>query len=65
MVDGPDGPHQGEPTRTAGASLEAADAAVVLVHGRGATAASILELAGEFDHEGVACLAPQASSRML
>jgi len=58
-----DGPHQGEPTRTAGASLEAADAAVVLVHGRGATAASILELAGEFGHEGVAYLAPQAAGR--
>lgn len=63
MTGDPDGPHQGEPTRTAGASLDAADTAVVLVHGRGATAASILELAGEFDHEGVAYLAPQAARR--
>lgn len=63
MTGDPDGPHQGEPIRTAGASLEAADAAVVLVHGRGATAASILELAGEFDHEGIAYLAPQAARR--
>lgn len=56
-------PHHGQPTRTAGASLAAADAAVVLVHGRGATATSILELAGEFAHDGVAYLAPQAARR--
>lgn len=57
------GPHQEQPTRTAGASLAAADAAVVLVHGRGATAASILELADEFAHDDVAYLAPQAARR--
>ena len=57
------GPHQDQPTETAGLSLEAAEAAVVLVHGRGATARSILELAGELNHEGVAYLAPQAAGR--
>jgi len=57
------GPHQGQPTATAGATLADATAAVILVHGRGATARSILEMAGEFDHEGVAYLAPQAARR--
>jgi phospholipase/carboxylesterase len=46
---------------TAGAPLEAAEAAVVLVHGRGATAESIVQLADEFYHHGVALLAPQAA----
>jgi phospholipase/carboxylesterase len=34
---------------------------MVLVHGRGATARSILQMGGEFHHEGVALLAPQAA----
>lgn len=54
------GPHQGQPLATAGASLDEADAAVVLVHGRGATAESILQMAGEFSRPNVAYLAPQA-----
>jgi phospholipase/carboxylesterase len=57
------GPHQDQPTATAGQSLSEATAAVVLVHGRGATAQSILAMAGEFDHDGVAYLAPQAARR--
>ncbi|ERG89822.1 MAG: putative esterase [halophilic archaeon J07HX5] len=57
------GPHQGQPTRTAGAPLETADAVVVLVHGRGATAESILDLADELGHEAVAYRAPQAAAR--
>jgi phospholipase/carboxylesterase len=52
--------HQSQRLVTGGAPLDEATAAVVLVHGRGATAPSILELAGEFDAEGVAYLAPQA-----
>jgi phospholipase/carboxylesterase len=55
------GPHQNQPTMTAGARLEDAEAAVVLVHGRGATAQSILQMADEFRREGVALLAPQAA----
>jgi phospholipase/carboxylesterase len=43
-----------------GAALADADAAVVLLHGRGATARGILRMAGEFHHPGVAFLAPQA-----
>lgn len=56
-------PHQGQPTRTAGAPLETADAAVVLVHGRGATAEGILGLANELDREAVAYRAPQAAGQ--
>jgi len=33
-----DGPHSGQPVRHAGADLDEATAAVVMVHGRGATA---------------------------
>jgi len=53
--------HADQPTRTAGAPLAEADAAVVMFHGRGATAQSILSFAGEFDHDGVAYVAPQAA----
>jgi phospholipase/carboxylesterase len=56
-----DGPHQDQPLVTAGAPLDAAEAAVVLVHGRGATAQSIVGMADEFYHHGVAFLAPQAA----
>lgn len=52
--------HTAEP-RTAGASLDDANAAVVLVHGRGATAHSILGMAQEFSRDDVAYLAPQAT----
>lgn len=52
--------HQNQPIRSAGASLEESEASVVLLHGRGATADSILELAGEFRND-LAYLAPQAA----
>ena len=55
-------PHQSEPTVAGGASLSDASAAVVLVHGRGATARSILQMAHEFRRDGVAYLAPQAAN---
>jgi len=41
--------------------LDRAAAAVILVHGRGASAGDILSLAGEFFHSNVAYLAPQAA----
>ena len=53
--------HAGQPLLHAGAPLEAARAAVVMFHGRGATAESILELAAPLAMEGVAYLAPQAA----
>jgi predicted esterase len=55
------GPHQSQPILAAGEPLEYARAAMVMVHGRGATAESILALADEFDQPGFAYLAPQAS----
>ena len=57
------GPHAGQRVSTAGRPLEEAAAAVILVHGRGATAESILELGGEIDDGRLALLAPQAAGR--
>ena len=54
------GPHQGQRIVAAGASLEEARAALVMVHGRGATAESILTLVPALDRPDVAYLAPQA-----
>ncbi len=54
-------PHEGQPVASAGAPLEAARAAVVMVHGRGARAESMLDLARLFPGEAVAYLAPQAA----
>ena len=54
-------PHRDEPVRTLGAPLAQAAAAVVLLHGRGASAEDILGLAGEMYDERVAYLAPQAA----
>jgi phospholipase/carboxylesterase len=61
MTDTTQGPHQGQQLLTAGTSLDEADAAMVLVHGRGASARSILGMGGEFHDEGLALLAPQAA----
>ncbi|HEV8634072.1 MAG TPA: alpha/beta hydrolase [Chloroflexota bacterium] len=55
------GPHANQPVRHRGAPLEGARAAVVALHGRGATAESILELAEHLPTPGVAWLAPQAA----
>ncbi|WP_159901952.1 alpha/beta hydrolase [Salinirussus salinus] len=55
-----DDPHAGQPVRTAGAEPEDARAGVVLCHGRGARAESMLDIARQVDVDGVAYLAPQA-----
>ncbi len=55
------GPHQGQPLMTTGEPLGQASAAMILVHGRGATAESILELAELLPHPSMAYLAPQAA----
>jgi phospholipase/carboxylesterase len=55
-------PNQAAPFYTAGAPLEQAKAAMLMLHGRGATAEDILSLAGEFDQPDFVYLAPQASS---
>lgn len=49
------------PVLTAGAPLAEASGAVVLIHGRGATAESILSLAQPLDRPAFAYLAPQAA----
>ena len=54
-------PHAGEPVARRGCALAEAQAVVIMVHGRGASAASILELAPALDHPGVAFLAPGAA----
>src|SRR5258708_18391374 len=54
-------PHGGEPGVLAGEPLERARAAMVMVHGRGATAESILELAFELKQPGFVYRAPQAA----
>jgi len=60
---GTDDPHGDQPVATAGTDLSAASAAVVLVHGRGATAEGMIEMAAELGRDGVAFLAPQAAGR--
>jgi predicted esterase len=55
-----DDPHGGQPIRTAGAPLREAEVAMIMVHGRGASAESILTLAPALAAPGVAFLAPQA-----
>src|SRR6266702_7783843 len=55
------GPHQGQPVLTAGEPLDKARAAMIMVHGRGASAEDILSLNTELDQPGFAYLAPQAA----
>jgi phospholipase/carboxylesterase len=56
-------PHAAQPVFHAGAPLAEARAAVVLVHGRGASAEDILGFAGPLARPGVAFLAPQAAEQ--
>lgn len=53
-------PHQAQPVSTTGQPLHQASAAMILVHGRGAAAADILELADYLPHPEMVYLAPQA-----
>lgn len=55
------GPHQGQPILRRGKDLEKAKGTMILIHGRGATAESILELATVLPHQDLAYLAPQAA----
>jgi predicted esterase len=59
-VSGP-GPHAGQPVLAVGEPLERAQAAMVLLHGRGATAEDILTLVPELGTTGWAFVAPQAA----
>jgi phospholipase/carboxylesterase len=53
--------HQGQPILTTGAPLDQARAAMIMIHGRGATADGILELTTEFEQPEFAYIAPQAA----
>jgi phospholipase/carboxylesterase len=55
------GPHQGQPLLRAGEPLPTARAAMILVHGRGASAADIMTIGAELMHPGFAYLAPEAA----
>ena len=54
-------PHAGQPVLAAGPPPRDARLALILVHGRGASAEDILGLAAELRLPDVACLAPQAA----
>ena len=51
-------PHSGQPVLHTGAALEQAPAAMIMIHGRGASAHDILGLAGEFERPDLAEIAP-------
>lgn len=54
-------PHGGQPVLRAGVSLAQARAAVIMIHGRGAGPANILDLAPAIGHPAAAYSAPAAS----
>lgn len=54
------GPHQGKPVSRAGAAPDKAKAAMILVHGRGASADSMLLFAEEFENNNIHYRAIQA-----
>lgn len=59
-----EGPHQGQPVLGAGETLDNAQAAMIMIHGRGASAQDILTLVPELNQEGFAYIAPQAASQV-
>ena len=54
-------PHEGQPVVEAGAPLGQAPAAVIMVHGRNAAPANILDLAKRFERPDLTYLAPAAA----
>ena len=54
------GPHQDQPVYQTGVKLDQAQSAMILIHGRGATAQDILTLTSELEAPDFAFLAPQA-----
>ena len=57
-----DDPHGGQPVLIGGDNLGQARAAMILVHGRGASARSILSLGTDLGRDSLALLAPQAKA---
>ena len=56
------GPHQGQPVKTAGAPLEKARAAMIMVHGRGGTPETLLSAVPALAHPEFAYLGPSAKA---
>ena len=54
-------PHEGGPVLLGGASLDTARGAAIMVHGRGASPANILDLVPAIDRPDIAYLAPGAA----
>jgi predicted esterase len=57
-------PHAGRPVLSAGEPLQSANAAMIMLHGRGANAADILGLAQVIDRPALAYLAPDAAGNV-
>jgi predicted esterase len=57
-------PHQGQPIRRAGQPVEHADGAMILLHGKGASADNLIDLPELFDCERITYLAPQAEHKV-
>jgi predicted esterase len=55
-------PHADEPILSAGPAPQDAAGTLILIHGRGADAESILSLHAELDLENIAAIAPQAAA---
>jgi predicted esterase len=55
------GLHQGQPVRMAGEPISQAQVAILMVHGRGASAEDILTLTDQLAQPGFAFIAPQAA----
>lgn len=58
-----DHPHRDQPVKTLGPSPDAATKAVILIHGRGATADGMLQMAADLPQDGNAYRAPQAQGQ--
>jgi predicted esterase len=56
-------PHEGQPVVEAGAPLGESPAVVIMVHGRNAAPANILDLGRRFERPGLTYLAPAAAGR--
>ncbi len=57
-------PHAATHVFSAGEELEKASAAMIMIHGRGASAPNLLRLADDIDQPGFAYLAPQAAGNV-
>ncbi|HJT55564.1 MAG TPA: phospholipase [Ktedonobacteraceae bacterium] len=55
------GPHQGQPLLVTGEPVEKARVAMIMMHGRGASAEDILSLSADLKQAGFVYLAPQAA----